>query len=243
VWTAGAADWMPARSVTELFPAGTLAYAQPGLVDGTVAPAPFAPPPDDPGPFFKVGRLFTVGKQAWTGKAYVSPSSFYLLKLSRNRQGSYAAGGAIGMLLSAALTTDDMTRSCDITDLPETVRRQLDPKLKKKKGDVIILHRDALTFLKTTSWGSVTPTIGNEAFPVNTGLFGKKKVKQFLRDQGWTLDYPMEPTIAPTHGRGYGLDDEQIQKKAGKSVLLRIIYVIIAILVFAAVFASAFFKK
>jgi hypothetical protein len=249
VWTNGAADWVPARSVKGLFPnlsaaappppppaseaGGMLAYAPAGMIDGSIPPAPFQPPPDDPGPFHKMGRQFTIGKQRWIGKSFVSPYAIYLWKISRNRQTSYGVGGIAGMLISAALTKEDLTRSCDITELPPAVRMQFDPKMKKKQGDIVILNRESLTFVKTNNFlGLVTPMIGAEKFPISAPFLGGKRMRQFMTDNGWTLNYPLQPTAAPMHGRAYGLDYDTAMKRTQKALWKKILYVSIGLLLF-----------
>lgn len=246
VWTAGAAQWVPAGSVAALFaPAyagtataapqgGMLAYASSSLVDGSVAPRPFAPPPDDPGPYHKLGTMFTVGKQRWQGRASVTPRAIYLWKISRPNTAAYGIGGLAGVAIAAATTgADDLTRSCDITELPPTIRAHFDPKGKRKKGDIIVLNKDALNLVQTTGWSrAITPHVGPEKFPITCRMFGLNKARQFMRDHGWTLDLTVEPTAAPSHGRAYGLDEETARKRAGKSLWLRILYLIIGIAVF-----------
>ena len=255
VWTEGAADWAPAAKVKGLFPAvapglvaaavgdqghlaagGTLRYASAGTIAETAAPAPFAPPPPDDGPFHRLGRNFRVGKQRWVGKAIVSPRAIYLWKVSRPNAGAYGMGGLVGVALAvAAAKADDLTRSCDITELPDAVRRQLDPKLKRTKGDVVILNRDALSLVKTSRWtNSVTPFVGAERFPITCGMFGLGKGRAFMRDHGWTLDLTVQPTAAPTHARGYGLDEETVRRRTHKSLWVRIGSALLAVVVFVA---------
>jgi hypothetical protein len=240
VWQEGMPNWVQAGSVPGLFAAGPapLAYATAPINPGApVAPAYINAPPPDNGPFLKIASAFTVNKARWSGPAVASPSAFYLLKVGRQQTGAGYGGGLVGILLANALSKDDPMRTCDLNDLAPNVRAALDPKGKRTGGDVIILPKDAMHLVKTSGFsGSVTAHIGVEKFPITCGMFGVKKARTFLNEQGWTLDYPVQPTAAPIHGKSYGLDPTTAARR-GPSLMARIGYVLLALLILAAVIA------
>ena len=169
-------------------------------------PAPFEAPEFDAGPFLKVGRTFSVRGSPWLGLAVASPRAFYLLKVAQNA--NYHGGGLVGALVSAAMTKHDDTRTCDLAQLPPPVRSALDPKGKRERGDVVILRRDAVSLVKM---GRINNLIrvwtGGDRFGITTGMFRNGPIRRFLTENGWTINAPLVPTAAPTHGTGYGRPD------------------------------------
>jgi hypothetical protein len=230
-WTEGMPSWSAVGSIAQLAGRGVpaAAAAVPVMSVGTQQL-----PLEDPGPFQKIGSQFNVGGKAWTGRAVASGLAFYLLKIRRLNQAGIH-GGLAGALLSAALSgTDDDVRTCDLNDLPPAIRAQLDPKGKRKSGDVIIVRKESLSFVKIPRLNNaVTLRLGNEKIKLNTSLFAIGGVGRFLSANGWIVNQELTPTEAPIHGAGFGRDPSTPKKKT--SLVLRILYVIIAILIFVAV--------
>ncbi|HEY2587817.1 MAG TPA: DUF4339 domain-containing protein [Tepidisphaeraceae bacterium] len=232
-WREGMPQWSAVGAIPELARAigagGMPAVAAlPPLTSISIA--------DDPGPFRKVGSQFTINGKQWVGKSVASPQAVYLLKARRLNQGG-AYGGLAGALLTAAFTGgDDDTRTCDITELPPAVRAQFDPKGKRTSGDVVIIRKAAVSYVKAPRVNAIiTFTVGGEQIKVNTGAFGAGRNGRFLAENGWVLNQPQQPTEAPIHGPGFGRAPGQVQPQQGPSALRRVLYVVIAIALFVLV--------
>jgi hypothetical protein len=251
-WQEGMADWTPVGSIPALAaqpaarvqaPASVPAVSVPprGMQREAYAAAPAAdrlPPvpaapvigPDE-GPFLKVGGSFSTGKSRWNGPAVASPQAFYLLKESRQE-----GGGAAG-LIGAALASDDDTRTCAVAELPPAVQAQLDPKGRLPGGDVIVLPRAAISRVKVPAVNNaVYVIVGGDRFTLFTMLFRNGKIRQFLTDNGWTVNADVQPTAAAVHGQGFGRTADA-PAPHGPSTLARVLYILLAIAIFVAVFA------
>lgn len=232
-WREGMPQWSAVGEIPE-FAAAIGAGGVPGVA--ALPPLASITIADDPGPFRRVGSQFTVSGKQWVGRSVASPQAVYLLKTRRLNQGG-AYGGLAGALLSAAFTgADDDTRTCDITELPQSVRAQFDPKGKRKSGDVVIIRKAAVSYVKAPRVNAViTLTVAGEPIKVNTGAFGAGRNGRFLAENGWALNQPLQPTEAPIHGPGFGRAPGQMQPQQGPSVLRRVMYVIIAIVLIVVV--------
>lgn len=240
-----------AQAVMPVAGAGPYAAGMPGIAPhyAGVVPGPggpiqlqYAAPvvnplpviPHDDGPFFKVGSYFTVpGSKRWIGVSVVSPRAFYLLKIRRQQSGAaYGIGGIGAMLIASAFTTADDTRTCDLNDVPYPVRMALDPKSKRKAGDVIILPKGAIRFIKPGGGlnATIAVHVGGEKFIVNRGLFSGGAVRQFLTGTGWALNQELVPTAPPMHGHGFGRPFSEIGKQ-GPGATKRILYGVFGVII------------
>jgi hypothetical protein len=229
-WKEGMSSWSAVGSIPELTGQGAPTASR------SVAPPVVAQtlPLQDLGPFRKIGTQFKLGWSQWSGRAVASPLAFYLLKV-RKVTHSGMHGGVAGVLLAAAFSGTDDVRTCDLNDLPPDIRSQLDPKGKRKAGDVIIVRKESLSFVKIPRLNNVvTLRQGDEKIKLNTSWFGIGSVGRFLSENRWTVNQQLTPTELPIHGPGFGRDPSAPAPKK-TSVAMRILYVILAILLIAAV--------
>jgi hypothetical protein len=236
-WREGMPQWDVVGAIPELAGAATTATATTATATaGDIAALPPLGPvsiADDPGPFRTIGSQFSINGKAWAGRSVFSPDAVYLLKTRKVSQAGLH-GGVAGALLAAAFTSEDDTRTCDITDLPPAVRAQLDPKAKRKSGDVVIVRKGAVSYVKVPRVNNVvTFTVAGERMKVNTGAFAVGRAGRFLAENGWALNQELQPTEAPIHGQGFGRDPATPKKRPG--ALKRVLYVIIAIALVALV--------
>jgi hypothetical protein len=207
----------------------TLSYATPAAP--ALEPAPFAGVEFDPGPFLKMGRQFSVKGSPWLGPAVASPKAIYLLKVTQNVHSH--GGGVVGALVSAAMTTHEDTRTCDISQLPPPVRTALDPAGEHQQCDVIILRREAVSMVKVAAINNLVRVwVGGDRFGIPTGLFRNGAIRRSLTDNGWTINAALMPTAAPTHGPAYG---GKLAGPTGPGTLARIGYILLTIAIFVAV--------
>jgi hypothetical protein len=232
VWKEGMTDWSPAKKLKGLFgPAAPAAGAQaPVLRPATpvvnmarladVAPvlaedvANQMPQPvvgEDAGPFFKVGKFFTIkGGSQWFGPVYASSLAFYAVKGVRRQRGPRvggALGGAAMWLIKTAMAKDvaEDSRTCFVSELPNNIRAKIDPKGKFLKSSVIVLPKGALEMVKFQKFNNqIIVQCAGEEFRLGTRLFQKGKIKTFLSENGWRLDQQVGPTAAPIHGQHLG---------------------------------------
>lgn len=229
-WCEGMAQWSTIEAIPEFSDdAGAPASS---MIETLPQPVPVGVI-DDTGPFWKIGSQFTVGGKRWVGKSVASPQAVYLLKTRRVSQAGLH-GGLAGALLAAAFTSQDDTRTRDITELFPAVREQLDRKQKRKSGDVVIIRKAAVSYVKVPGINNVvTFTVAGERVKVNTGVFAVGRAGRFLAENGWSLNQELQPTEAPIHGAGFGRDASQA--KEGPGVFRRVLYVLIAIVIIALV--------
>ena len=247
VWREGTPQWIPASAANlalgHPLPAGSLleAAAAPDAASASMpAPAPvMAPLGDDPGPFTKLGSQFKLGMSRWSCVATASPGAIYILKL-RNMNTNHLAAhfGLLGILLMAAFRRPDEVRTCDISELPQSVRQALDPKGKRKTGNVIVLPKAAIRRVKSGILHALHVEIGNETFALSTSLFGGAKVYSALAENGWVLDLEMTPTMAPIHGLNFGRTAKEIAM-AKPAIWPRVALAIVAVGIIILIIALA----
>jgi hypothetical protein len=194
--------------------------------------APVIPP--DEGPFYKLGKQFSLGgSNRWSGVAVVSPRAIYLLKRRALHSGVQIHFGLIGMLLASAFSSKDDTRSCDISALPPAARAALDPKGKLTTGDIIVVPREAIGYVSVGSL-RVRIHVGGDKFSVVKGLFAGRAIRTFMTQAGWTLNQLLTPTAAPIHGPGFGRTFAEIEQKRrgfGKRTLFVVLALVILVIV------------
>lgn len=190
---------------------------------------------DDPGPFEKIGSRFSCNKVRWLGVAYSSPIAVYFLKKSRNTSGSYG-GGLVGAMLSAALAKDDGLSTCTAGDLPPAIGKLVNPKGKLNGKDVVIVPKATVSMVKRSWGGNIKLSAGFDEFSLSSGLFGGKS-KALVR-QGWQLNTPLTPTVAPVHDMRAPEDRVVKSKPLWLKVLLIAGAIIILVLVIAARIAA-----
>jgi hypothetical protein len=221
VWEEGTPQWIVAQQSAQLFPgmAPAGAGASPALMT------------DDPGPFVKFGNLFSrAGTGQYAGTIVASPNAFYLLRLRRNNAAAGAAGGLVGIMIASALKTEDDSRTCSVTELAPTVREQLDPKGKNLERDVIILPRTAVSLIETSWLTGFKVTCGPDKFTLSPRTFKAKATKQFLTENGWKINEPMQPTSPPIHGSNFNRHAGAAPKKK-MGVLARVGLILLAIVI------------
>jgi hypothetical protein len=230
VWEEGTPQWIVAQQSAQLFP---------GMAPAGAGALP-APVSDDPGPFVKFGNLLTrAGSGQYVATVVASPNAFYMLKLRRNNAAAGAAGGLVGMMIASALQSDDDSRTCSAGELPPTIRGELDPKGKNLERDVIILPRTAVSMIQTSWLSGFKVTCGPDKFTISPRTFKAKATKQFLTDNGWKINEPMEPTSAPIHGSNFNRPaGVPVKKKMGMLARVGLILLAIVILIIVALVAA-----
>jgi len=151
------------------------------------------------GHYRKIGFAFSVGKVKWAGAVIASPEALYLLKETRQNAGAAAgahAGGLIGALVVGAIASafqkPDDTKSCKYFELPLEVRGHADwPVTKQKKDvDVIVLPKPYVEGLRHQRFSNVLKlTAAGIPYSIEYTLFRGKKVKSFLTQSGWAMEW------------------------------------------------------
>lgn len=259
VWNEAMPDWLPASEVPGLLtaaPMGIPAVGRSVAVQPAI-PLTYATPPnpgfqamspgiwsipklaEDSGPFLKVAGSFRGPRGNWTGPVFASPMAFYLLKVTRQQQSH--VGGLIGILIAAAAGKTDDIRTCKVSELSPIVAVQLDPKGKRKDFDVIVLPMAAARSLQYGKISSILHvSVGPDKFGLVTSIFGKAKRRQFLTDNGWSLNQDLIPTIGQIHGDGLNRPFGEKPRRAMSPIIkmAMIVFGVIVIMVIIAAFAS-----
>jgi hypothetical protein len=231
VWEEGTPQWIVAQQSAQLFPG----MAPPGAA---AAPALMT---DDPGPFVKFGNLFSrAGSGQYVATVAASPNAFYMLKLRRNNAAAGAAGGLVGIMIASALQSEDDSRTCSVAELPPTIRGELDPKGKNVERDVIILPRTAVSLIETSWLTGFKVTCGPDKFTLSPRTFKGKATKQFLTENGWKINEPMQPTTTPIHGSNFNRPPgAPVKKKMGVLARVGLILLAVLILIVVAIIAAS----
>jgi hypothetical protein len=212
-----------------------LSYATPAVL--AAAPTErMAPIQPDEGPFLKLGSIFNTGSGKWVGPVAASPKALYLLKRRKQMNSAYAHGSLIGMLVVAATESGDVddTRTCTLAEIPPAVRQFLARTGKKLSDDVIVVPRETVSRIRVAAVNNtMSITAGGVKMTVNIRIFRNGWIKRWLTRQGWILNADMIPTAAPVFGQSFGRPEPLVVKKTHP--LLRVLYVLLAILVFCLV--------
>jgi hypothetical protein len=200
---------------------------------GTAARAETKSWDGDAGPFLKVGYATVDGM---SGPAIVSPRAFYLLKAAEAAGGQ--GGGLARALLNEAFKRSGRDlRSGSIEQMPQAVQRELDPKSKLAGRDIVVLPKGAVGRVAVPRLNNqVTVHLGQERFPVITGVFSLGKIRTFLGEHGWPVNTDVQVTETAAHGAGLGREPGTAAS-AGTPLWVRILLVIVALGLFAAVVA------
>jgi hypothetical protein len=157
---------------------------------------PYAGPPRE---FYrKIGHAFAVGKAKWMGAVIASPEAIYLLKQTRFNAAAAAGmhGGLLGALvvgaIAKALEKPDETKSCKYFQLPPEVHGHPDWPAKKQKldVDVIVLPKAFVQNMRHPRFtNELKLTAAGIDYKIEYTLFRGKKVKAFLADAGWAMQW------------------------------------------------------
>jgi hypothetical protein len=255
VWREGMAEWLQAHALPELLD------DLPIPVAGTVAPLPGGPPltlayavpagatrqplPQDEGPFLKVGKSysiltggFAIKNSRWVGATIVSPHAFYLLK----RRHPLSFGGTFGVTRQSLFDPHRDTRTCGITELPESVRHVFEPRGRKMNIDVIVLPRETVRRVKAGWNNLVTIYCGNERFTISRSIFRGGAIRRFLREGGWPVGQEVTPTAEPIHGKGFGLNTEQREVRRSRAFQQQLTFAVVTVIIVAVFYFWRYFN-
>jgi hypothetical protein len=205
VWNPAAKRWELAGRLQGLFTAeGEGANGAGAAALAAMSAAAVGVAANDVGPFRVLGNEFSIEHGSdWSGPVVASHAAVYLVK-NDTRQGLHA-GGIVSNLAKVALDGFDDVRSCRVGDLPEHVRREIDPKSEYADRDAIVLPKDAVGRLQTRMLSSaVVAQCGGDNFTITVGFGKLGDATAFLQGGGWALGDPVRATAAPVHGRGFG---------------------------------------
>jgi hypothetical protein len=141
-----------------------------------------------------VGKTFRFGRKLsssdYAGPIVASRQAFFLIiDLTPKQALSLQFGGVVGLLAAKALdalsTPQHEILECDYSELPDAVTSHPDWPVRRKKGRVVVIPRDAIDHIEYAYWGTYDLICGENIYCLGLNFIGRSSAMTFLEQAGW----------------------------------------------------------
>ena len=135
--------------------------------------------------YTKIGSSFIVGFKEAHGPIIASRDGFYL---TIERSGADIIFGSmfgiVGKAISSSLSTTHPLET-DLADLPDEITTHPDWPIKKNRGRVVFIPREAIQRLAWPWWGGLRVYVQENKFSISASFFARTKILATLNSMGY----------------------------------------------------------
>jgi len=155
-------------------------------------------------PKYKViARSFRFGRNVHEGDYYgpvIASRDAFFLVIDQTPAEAYlgAVGGLVGALIAMAVSggvnKQHDVLQFDYRELPRRITEHPDWPIRRKKGPVVVVPRQAVDRIRYAYFGTYDLECGDRVYRIGLKFFGRSAVMKFLNGAGWDAKLAAERT-------------------------------------------------